>query len=506
MARRVRKARSGTERRIPRVGAGGAARVKCPTVARAPTEPLVQIRRGATPQVADLDAGAGTDAVVDPDAPAVYLETFGCQMNEADSALIAGRLAAGGYRRVRTPDEADVVLINTCAVREKAEERVWGRTSQLLKHRRDNPDLVIGITGCMAEHLKEKVGERAPYVTLVAGPDAYRDISTLVDRARTGEAVVETKLDRTEVYEGLDGHPDDDGISGYVTIQRGCDKFCTFCVVPYTRGRERGVPPREVLRHTRALAASGYREVVLLGQTVNSYRWPDESTGRDIRFSDLLRAVATVDGIERVRFTSPYPVDFTPDVIEAMAELPQVCPQVHLPLQSGSDAVLERMRRGYTRQQFVDLVAELRRAIPDIALSTDILVGFCGETEEDHEKTLELVQSVRFDSAFMFAYSDRGITYASKKLEDDITEDVKRRRLQDVIAAQEVHTVAAHDRRVGTVQPVLIAAVARRGDAMLGKTPHFQNVLLPLGSGEPGQIVDATITKSTGHSLLAEVG
>ena len=484
-------------------------------MARAPTETLVQLRRGpprpAGESARDVDAAvdAVVDAVVDADAPAVYLETFGCQMNEADSALIAGQLAAGGYRRVRSPEQADVVLINTCAVREKAEERVWGRTSQLLKHRRQNPDLVIGITGCMAEHLKEQVGQRAPYVTLVAGPDAYRDISDLVDRARAGDRVVETKLDRTEVYEGLDGHPDDDGVSGYVTIQRGCDKFCTFCVVPYTRGRERGVPPREVLRHTRALAAAGYREVVLLGQTVNSYQWNRAPGGpeadHDVRFSDLLRAVAATDGIDRVRFTSPYPVDFTPDVIEAMAELPQVCPQVHLPLQSGSDAVLERMRRGYTRQQFLDLVADLRKAIPGIALSTDILVGFCGETEEDHAQTLELVERLRFDSAFMFAYSDRGITYASKKLADDVGHDVKRRRLQEVIAAQEVHTVAAHDRRVGTVQPVLIAAVARRGDAMLGKTPHFQNVLLPLGSGEPGQIVDATITESTGHSLLAKV-
>ena len=460
---------------------------------------LVQLR--PRPGAGDApSAGDPGDASLPPDAPAVYLETFGCQMNEADTALIAARLGEGGYRRVGDPAQADVVLINTCAVREKAEDRVWGRTSQLLAHRKRNPDLVIGIAGCMAKHLESRVPERAPYVTLVAGPDAYRDIAGLVDRARAGDTVVCTELDRAEVYEGLDVEPAGDGVTAYVTIQRGCDKFCTFCVVPYTRGRERGVLPREVLRRVEALAQAGVREIVLLGQTVNSYRF------EDVGFADLLRAVARIDGIERVRFTSPYPVDFTPDVIEAMVELPQVCPQVHLPLQSGSDAVLERMRRGYTRQQFVDLVADLRRAIPDIALSTDILVGFCGETEEDHEKTLELVESLRFDSAFMFAYSDRGITYASKKLEDDIPEDVKRRRLQDVIAAQEVHTVAAHDRRVGTVQPVLIAAVARRGDAMLGKTPHFQNVLLPLGSGEPGQIVEATITKSTGHSLLAEVG
>ncbi|MBL4683697.1 MAG: tRNA (N6-isopentenyl adenosine(37)-C2)-methylthiotransferase MiaB [Nannocystaceae bacterium] len=424
-------------------------------------------------------------------------------MNQADSALIAGQLAEGGYRRVTKPEDADVVLINTCAVREKAEARVWGRTSQLLRHRDNNPDLVIGITGCMAEHLKEHVGERAPYVTLVAGPDSYRNIAGLLDRARAGERVVETKLDRTEVYEGLDGHPDDDGVSGFVTIQRGCDKFCTFCVVPYTRGRERGVPPREVLRQTRALAAAGYREVVLLGQTVNSYRWPDEQAGRDVRFSDLLRAVAATDGIERVRFTSPYPVDFTPDVIAAMAEVKEICPQVHLPVQSGSNVVLERMRRGYTREQFVTLVDQLRSAIPDLALSTDILVGFCGETEEDHAQTLALVDEIRFDSAFMFAYSDRGITYAGKKLDDDISPETKKRRLQEVIARQEVHTTAAHDARVSTTQRVLVCATAKRGDAMLAKTPQFQNALLPLGCAEPGVFLDVMITRSTGHSLFA---
>lgn len=484
---------------MARVGAGGTAgvpRVRCPTVAtRSTSDGLVQIGRAQPAQPLPEDLA--------PDAPRVYLETFGCQMNEADSALIAGQLAHGGYRRVPSPDEADVVLINTCAVREKAEERVWGRTSQLLKHRATNPNLVIGITGCMAEHLKEQVGERAPYVTLVAGPDAYRDISSLVDRARGGEAVIDTKLDKTEVYEGLDGHPDDDGVSGFVTIQRGCDKFCTFCVVPYTRGRERGVPPREVLRQARTLAQAGYREVVLLGQTVNSYRWPDPSAGHDVRFSDLLRAVATIDGIERVRFTSPYPIDFSPDVIAAMAEVPEICPQVHLPLQSGANPVLERMRRGYTAEQFVDLVAQLREAIPDIALSTDILVGFCGETEQDHAKTLQMVEDIRFDSAFMFAYSDRGITYAGKKLADDIAPEVKKRRLLEVIARQEVHTTAAHDRRVDTVQPVLVSAVAKRGDAMLARNLHYQNVLLPLHCAEPGQVIDVRITQSTGHSLVA---
>ncbi len=451
---------------------------------------LVKIRRPGT-------ADAQKPQTVDPDAPAVYLETFGCQMNQADSALIAGQLGRAGYRAVRDPAAADVILINTCAIREKAEDRVWGRTSQLLRHRSDNPDLVIGITGCMAEHLKDKVAARAPYISLVAGPDSYRSIAELVDRARGGATVVDVKLDKAEVYNELDPHADDDGISGFVTIQRGCDKFCTFCVVPYTRGRERGVPPREVLRHTRALAERGYKEVVLLGQTVNSYAYEDGD------FAALLRAVAAVDGIERIRFTSPYPVDFSPRVIEVMASEPKICPQVHLPLQSGSDVMLERMRRGYTRGEFLDLVGALRNAVPNLALSTDIMVGFCGETDEDHQQTLSVMREVRFDFAFMFSYSDRGITYASRKMTDDVTPEIKGARLREVIELQESHTRASHEAMIGQTLDVLVLGPSKRGDKTLGRVPTFHKVLLPPGAGEPGTFVRATITGSTGHSLLA---
>ena len=448
-----------------------------------------------------LRIGAATPArgpapdVADPDAPRVYLETLGCQMNEADSALILGQLQARGYARVRDPAQADIILLNTCAVREKAEERVYGRTSQLLRHREHNPDLVFGITGCMAEHLRDRVHERAPHISLIAGPDTYRGIADLVDRAREGERVIDTTLDKAEVYEGLDGHADDDGVSGQVTIQRGCDKFCTFCVVPFTRGRERGVPPREVLRATRALARRGYREIVLLGQTVNSYRY------EDVSFADLLRAVHEVEGVERIRFTSPYPVDFSPALVEAMGALPKVCPQVHLPVQSGSDRVLATMRRGYTRGEFLGLVDRLRAAVPDIALSTDVMVGFCGEDEADHQETLSLMAAVRFDSAFMFRYSDRGITHAAKKLADDVPDAVKGRRLQEVIDLQEQHTRASHAARIGRRERVLLTGVSRRRDHMVGRTPRFQKVLVPLDAGAPGETVEVTITGSTGHSL-----
>lgn len=433
--------------------------------------------------------------------PRVYMETFGCQMNEADTALVLGRLGEDGWRRVGDPAEADLILVNTCAVREKAEDRVYGRTTQLLRHRADNPDLVIGITGCMAEHLRDKLETRAPHIRLVAGPDSYRNIAALAREALAGRRVVDVQLDKSEVYEGLDGtlaQGDDDGVSGYVTIQRGCDKFCTFCVVPFTRGRERGVPPREVLRQARRMAEVGYRELTLLGQTVNSYAW------EDVSFAELLRAVAQVEGIERIRFTSPYPVDFSPELIEVIASEPKVCPYVHLPVQAGSDVVLERMRRGYTVAEYRAIVASLRAAVPDIAISTDIMVGFCGETEDDHAQTLALMAEIEFDFAFMFAYSDREITYASKKLSDDVPHEVKQRRLREVIELQEQHTRAKHTARIGLDEAILVVNTTKRGDKLLGRTPRFQKVLLPLGSAEVGEIVVRRIVGSTGRSLIAE--
>jgi tRNA-2-methylthio-N6-dimethylallyladenosine synthase len=473
---------------------------------------LVQIRRAAAPQ--GPDRGLQVDEVGGPEVggagPRVYMETFGCQMNEADTALVLGRLRADGWRRVSDPSAADLILINTCAVREKAEDRVYGRTTQLLEHRAGNPGLVIGITGCMAEHLRDKLEARAPHIRLIAGPDSYRNIASLARRALTGERAVDVQLDKDEVYEGLDGaltelseRPDPaaregDGISGFVTIQRGCDKFCSFCVVPFTRGRERGVPPREVLRQVRRMAQAGYREVTLLGQTVNSYVW------EDVGFADLLRAVAAIEGIERIRFTSPYPVDFSPALIEVLATEPKVCPYVHLPVQAGSDLVLERMRRGYTVAQYREIVTALRTAVPDIAISTDIMVGFCGETEDDHAQTLALMAEIEFDFAFMFAYSDREITYASKKLVDDVPHAVKQRRLREVIALQEQHTRTKHAARVGLDEAVLVVRTSKRGDKLLGRTPRFQKVLLPLGSAEIGETVIRRVTASTGHSLLSE--
>jgi tRNA-2-methylthio-N6-dimethylallyladenosine synthase len=310
--------------------------------------------------------------------------------------------------------------------------------------------------------------------------------------------LVDVKLDKAETYEGLSGAAGGDGVSGFVTIQRGCDKFCTFCVVPFTRGRERGTSPREVLRQVRELAAAGYREVVLLGQTVNSYVWDD------VTFAQLLRAVARVDGIERIRFTSPYPVDFTDDVIAAIAEEPKLCKYVHLPVQSGSDAVLERMHRGYTTADYRAIVASLRRAMPDIALSTDLLTGFSGETDDDHAATLALMREIRFDSAFMFAYSERDLTYAAKKLPDDVPPALKQRRLSEIVALQEQISTEVYAAQVGRRERVLVHGPSKRDPAQLmGRTDGFKTVILPAGVGGVGAVVDVTITRATMATLFA---
>lgn len=455
---------------------------------------LVQLR---SPARAGQSTATNDDALeLSPDAPRVYLETFGCQMNEADSALMAGQLRRAGYARTTTPDDADVILVNTCAVREKAEDRVYGRTSSLSRLRANKPDLVIGITGCMAEHLRDKLEHTAPHVNLVAGPDSYRNIAKLVAQARSGQRAVDVHLDKTEIYEGLDGETKDDGISAFVTIQRGCDKFCTFCVVPFTRGRERGVPPREALRQAQRLADAGYKEISLLGQTVNSYRY------EDVEFADLLKAVCRIDGIERVRFTSPYPVDFSDRLIDTMGSESKLCPYVHLPVQSGSDRMLSTMKRGYTRDEFMTLVHKLRQ-IPDIAISTDIMVGFCGETLEDHEQTLSLMQEAAFESAFMFQYSDRGITYAAKRMQDDVPPEEKARRLREVIDQQEARTRQDHADRVGKIEEVLVGGLAKRKNYLIGRNLRFQNVLLPLDCATPGEILRCKVDSTSGHTLFA---
>ena len=326
--------------------------------------------------------------------------------------MVARILNEAGFTITESAEKADIILLNTCAVREHAEERVIGRVSQLNGLRAQRPNLTLGILGCMAQHLSETLPVRAPFVDLVMGPDSYRRLPDLLAQS-SDDALLDVRLDRSENYIGVTPVRRE-GTNAWVTIIRGCDKFCTFCIVPFVRGRERSIAADEIVRQVQLVAQEGFREVTLLGQTVNSYR----EDGCD--FADLLRRVAAVDGIERLRFTSPYPVDFSDRVIEAMAELDEVCPYLHLPVQSGSDAQLSAMRRGYSIGEYRTLVKKLRRAMPDLALSTDIIAGFCGETEQDFRQTCELMEEVRFDSAFMFKYSEREGTLAAKKMPDDV--------------------------------------------------------------------------------------
>ncbi len=433
----------------------------------------------------------------------VFIETYGCQMNVADSELMAGILQGEGWEKADAPEDADVILVNTCAVREKAEERVFGRVATLNGVKYQRPDVLIGVTGCMAEHLRDKLTERAPWVDLIIGPDAYRRLPDLIQQAEAvrTDPIIDIRLDREETYEGLDPVRKE-GITGWVSIQRGCDKFCTFCIVPYTRGRERGVPPREVLRQVRQLVEEGYPEVTLLGQTVNSYRY------EDVDFADLVEAVAAIEGVKRIRFTSPYPIDFTPKLIALMAREPKVCKYIHLPVQSGSDDVLDRMRRGYTIAQYRQLVADIRAAMPGIAISTDIITGFPGETEDDFQQTLDLMAELRCSFAFMFKYSERPGTFAHKRLADDVPEDVKGERLRRVIALQEQLGAEEIQRWVGRVEPVLVEGDSRRSpDQWSGRTDAFVTVVFDknVPGVQRGDLVNVRIDRASAHTLFGQI-
>jgi tRNA-2-methylthio-N6-dimethylallyladenosine synthase len=388
-----------------------------------------------------------------------------------------------------------VILLNTCAIREHAEERVLGRLSDLARLKSADPRRKLGLLGCMAQHNRAALMKKAPWLDLVAGPDSYRRLPELLASASFDPAV-DVRLDRNETYADLSPEYDN-GVRAYVTVMRGCDKFCAFCVVPYVRGRERSIPAGDILREIRRLAARGVKEVVLLGQTVNAYRC--EQFG----FGALLGAVAAIGGIERIRFTSPHPSDMTEDVIETMAQEPKVQPYVHLPVQSGSDRILAAMGRGYSSNQYLRLVERLRLAIPHLALSTDIIVGFHGEEEQDFRATLELMRTVGYDSAFMFKYSVREHTRAFK-LGDSVSDMEKSRRLAEVIALQEAISLEHNRALIGREFPILVEGSARRGGGMLvGKTPQFKTALFPAaGAIQPGDIVRARVDSATAHSLL----
>ena len=425
----------------------------------------------------------------------IYIETYGCQMNVADSELMFGVLGRDGYVRTDAPEGADVMLVNTCAVRDNAEQRVIGRMGELQRHKRVGG--VLGVVGCMAQRLGPALLARVPRVDLVVGPDAYRNLPDLIGLARAGQPISDTEFRSWEHYEDVPPVREK-GPTAFVTVQRGCDYRCTFCIVPQTRGPERSRRLADVQREVAGLVEQGTTEVTLLGQTVNSYHDGEHD------FADLLRAVGRIEGLKRLRFTSPYPTDFTPRVIEAIATTPAVCEHVHLPVQSGSNVVLKRMLRRYTRERYLEVMRELRRAVPSITFSTDIIVGFPGETESQFEETLSLVTSADFDDAYTFKYSVREGTPAVR-LKDHVDDAVASERLARLIEAVRTNVRRKNAARIGETHEALVERPARRGGLMLARTRGNLLVLLDLPVTAVGEYHTVRLTGTTGSTFTGAV-
>ena len=430
--------------------------------------------------------------------PTVYVETYGCQMNVSDSELMLGKLATAGYAPVDQPDGADVILVNTCAIRDHAEQRVIGRLGELKRHMK--PDTVMGVTGCMAQRLGPALLEKARHVSLVIGPDGYRALPALVDGARRGERAIATTFDLEEHYEDFAPRRFD-RVKAWIPVQRGCDYRCTYCIVPTTRGAERSRRLDDVIREVEGVVADGMSEVVLLGQTVNSY-----DDGRH-DFADLLRRVGSVPGIRRVRFTSPHPNDFSDRVVAALGEVPAVCEHVHLPMQSGSTRTLKRMLRRYTREEYFDCVARLRAAVPGLALTTDVIVGFPGETDEDFEETLSAVEAVGFVDAYTFIFSPRDGTPATRLPADlAVPADVASERLQRLVALVRAGARQRNLTLLGTRHEVLVEREAKRGEAMLmTRTRDFKTVLVPGDASMLGRYLTVELTGTTGSTFTGAI-
>ena len=442
----------------------------------------------------------------------LFIETYGCQMNVADSEVVASVMKMADYDICDTIDEADAVFLNTCSVRDNGEQKIYNRLDTLNAMRKKGRRLILGVLGCMAERVKEDLLENH-HADLVAGPDAYLTLPDLIAQAETGHKAINTELSVTETYrdivpQRLHGAR----IGGFVSIMRGCNNFCHYCIVPYTRGRERSRDIESILREVRDLRDRGYKEVTLLGQNVNSYRFENqaadgtENAGQTVTdFPGLLRAVAGAVPEMRVRFTTSHPKDMSDETLRVIAEMPNVCKHIHLPVQSGSDRILKLMNRKYTREWYLDRVAAIRRIIPDCGLSTDIFVGYHSETEEDHRLSLSLMREVGYDSAFMFKYSERPGTYASKHLPDDVPEDVKIGRLNEMIKLQTELSAEANRRDEGKTFEVLIEGYSKRSrEQLCGRTEQNKMVVFDRGDYHVGQTVKVKITGSTSATLMGE--
>ncbi len=429
----------------------------------------------------------------------VYIETYGCQMNLADSEIVKSILKDKGYNFTDDLNSANVILLNTCSVRDNAEQRIYGRLGNIKKLKDNNPDTVIGILGCMAERLRKDLIEEKRIVDLVVGPDEYRRLPEFIDTAYAGEKGIGVKLSKTETYDDIIPYRED-GLSAWISVMRGCDKFCTFCVVPFTRGRERSRNLESVVEEVKRLSARGFKEVTLLGQNVNSYN----DNGRD--FADLLAACAVVDRSVRIRFTTSHPQDLSDKLLYTIAEHENLCNYIHLPVQSGSDRILELMNRSYTIEHYLNLITKARKIIPGVSFSTDIISGFPTETEEDHKMTLEVMKKVRYDGAYMFKYSPREGTKAYK-LKDDVPDDVKGRRLSEIIDLQQKISYEINQQLIGTSEEVLVEGFSRKSEEFLaGRTGTNKVVIFPVKSGvKTGDYVKVKINRATSATLFGEV-
>lgn len=454
----------------------------------------------------------------------LYIESYGCQMNFADSEIVAAVMRNAGFATTSSAEEADLIFLNTCAIRDNAEQKVRHRLKHLTGLKRQKPELLVGMLGCMAERLKTKLLEEEKVVDIVAGPDAYRDIPKLVEEAESGQKAVNVFLSREETYADISPiRLNSNGVTAFVSIMRGCDNMCSFCVVPFTRGRERSRDPYSIVREAQDLFDRGYREVTLLGQNVDSYKWEEAeerkgegflqqdhsslSSSSFVSFANLLEMVAKIHPDLRIRFSTSHPKDITDDVLHTMARYDNICKYIHLPAQSGNSRVLKLMNRTYDRPWYVGKIDRIREILgEDCGISTDMISGFCTEAEEEHQESLSLMDYVHYDYAYMFAYSERPGTLAAKKYADDIPEDVKKRRLNEIIAKQLEHSAERNQRHIGQVQRVLIEGPSKRSDDFLcGRNDQNKMVVFPKENYQKGQYVNVLVTECTSATLRGEV-
>lgn len=436
-----------------------------------------------------------------------YIESYGCAMNFNDSEIVAAILHEEGYGSTTQPDDAQLILVNTCSIREKAEQTIRNRLVHFKGLKEKNRKLLVGVLGCMAERLKEKLLEQEKLVDIVIGPDAYRTLPDLIVEASGGQKAVNVLLSREETYADINPvRLDSLGVSSFVSIMRGCNNMCSFCVVPFTRGRERSRESESILNEVRDLLDKGYKEVTLLGQNVDSYRWENQSNGEVVSFAQLLEKVALLSPDLRIRFSTSHPKDITDEVLYTMAKYDNICKYIHLPLQSGSTRILQRMNRTYTKEWYLHKVDRIREILPNCALSTDIITGFCTETEEDHQETLSVMDYCRYDLAYMFAYSERPGTLAARRYDDDVPNDVKTRRLNEIIERHRQQSLEIMAAEMGKQHRVLVEGPSKKNaDEYCGRTDSNKMVIFPKLHAETGMYVDVRITGYTSGTLRGEI-